>query len=501
MHSKLRHRPQNTYQSHGTSLGTTRRRSPLTVSSMEMLSEEERRKRKKHAVSKDPKLRQVAKTFRKETEAARARKAPTKRPRREQDPGPKPQKRAALPKDYQIKTAQTQVTGWGGGAADTYRADLSKPMAPETEAQKAARLAEYGYSAIDTGATSEQIAAHAEKVEAHRHEEEVAAAQQSFEDVGRRQINPLRESVVPDMPAAPTPQISLRPGTKAQMAGIMRKRELQSAVAGQTPVAAPAPKQVVQTQQPRDLTKMGQRDIEAEQRAQHEARGKQQYKEAQKKAAFGRGKAAFEHQQQQKFMADEAEKQMFQYMAGRHQGVRGVQPIALKDPTSKAYEQQRIKAVQAETQAMSEEEKYYAQKHDRQQQEAQIQQHHAKIIKMRQDLQGKEEERYWAERKGKQKILKETQAAFATQQEIAAMKPDTGIPAVSHIYGMEDKIKRNKKVVDSIQAAGGGGPRRSASKTEGVLRRNGGATGSQNLSGTAHRNHQGALQKRKTTSE
>ena len=127
---------------------------------------------------------------------------------------------------------------------------------------------------------------------------------------------------------------------------------------------------------------------------------------------------------------------MFQYMAGRHQGVRGVQPIALKDPTSKAYEQQRIKAVQAETQAMSEEEKYYAQKHGRQQQEAQIQQHHAKIIKMRQDLQGKEEERYWAERKGKQKILKETQAAFATQQEIAAAVGMTGVSSsIVRSYG------------------------------------------------------------------
>ena len=426
---------------------------------MEQMSEEERRKRKKQAVTKDPKLKQVAKTFRKETEASRKRKAPSKRPRRHEHPGAKPEKRAPLPKDYQIATAKSRVTDWGGGAADTYQADLSAPMAPETEAQTAARHAAYGYGSIDTGASSADIAAHAEKVELHRHEAaEVAAEQKAFEEVGQRKLNPLRETIVEDMPAPPTPQAtSLRPGHKAQIAALMRKRQLQSDVAART--AAPAPKQqpVVQMQQPRDFAKLGQRDIAAEQKAQFEAKGKQQFKEAQQKAAFERQKQAFEHAQQQKFLGDQAEKQMFQYMRGRHKGVRDVQPIAMKDPTSKAYEQQRIKDVQAEEQAMSEEEKYYAQKQKRQQEYGELQQQHAEFIKMRQDLHEKEEERYWTEREGKHKLQKEVREAFGAQQEMRQHKPDTGIPQVSHLYGLQDQIKRqrNKKVVDSIRATGG----------------------------------------------
>ena len=505
-----------TYGHHGQSIGSSReererrrkRKKDLKESFLIQESEEERRKRKKHAEIKDPKLQQVAKTFREETDVARSRKAPAKRARKHAHPGTKPKSRPVPTKTVSVDPAQrSQLQDWSG-SGDTYRADVSKPMTRETEAQKAARLAQYGYGAIDTGATKESIREHETKLEAHHKEQVVRAAkQETFEAHGKRQIAPLQETRVPDMPAPPTPQrTSLRPGTRAQMAGILRKRELQSAVVGQTPVAAPAPKQVVQTQQPRDLTKMGQRNIEAEKQAQFESGGRQQFKEAQQKAAFDRRKADFEHQQQQKFMGDQAERQLFQYMAGRHQGARDVQPIALKDPISKAYEQQRIKAVQAETQAMSEEEKYYAQRQGRQQQEAEIQQHHAKIIKMRQDLHGKEEESYWSEREGKHKLQKEVREAFGAQQEMRQHKPESGIPQESHLYGLQDQLKRqrNKKVVESIRATGGPRdvlhviPDPPPSKTS-VPGRNCGTKGSGNLPKAARNNHKGALQGRETS--
>ena len=133
-----------TYGHHGQSIGSSRerkkRKKDVKESFMIQEAEEERRKRKKHAESKDPKLRQVAKTFREETDVARSRKAPSKRPRKHAHPGTKPKSRPVPTKTVSVDPAQrAQLHEWSG-SGDTYRADLSKPMAAETEAQKAARL-------------------------------------------------------------------------------------------------------------------------------------------------------------------------------------------------------------------------------------------------------------------------------------------------------------------------------------------------------------------------
>ena len=456
----LKQKQRATYGHHGRSIGSSRddrkkRKKDVKETFMAHEAEAARRKRTKAAETKDPKLKQLAKHFREETEGARKRKAPSKRPRRHEHPGEKPKTRAPLPKDYQIATASGVGLDEWAGKGDTYRYKApAVPEAPETPAEKRAREERYAYKGA--GATTEQLAKHAEKVELHRHEEmKVAAEQKAFEEVGERKLNPLRETVVEDLPVPPTPtpkETSLRPGHKAQIAAIMRKRELQSDVAARPPVAAaPAPKQpVVQTQPPRDLTKLGQRDTVAEKQAQFEAKGRQQYKEAQQKAAFARQKAKFEHEQQQKFVGDHAEKQMFQYMVGRHKGLREVQPIVMKDPTSKTYEQQRIKAVQAEQHAMAEEERHYAKKQE-------VQQHRAKLREMEKALQEKEQATEAFAQQGQRQVLKETQEAFGAQQEIRRHKPDSGIPQESHLYGLQDQIKRqrNKKVVDSIQATGG----------------------------------------------
>ena len=141
----MKQRQRATYGHHGQSIGSSRddrerrkkRKKDVKESFMIQEAEEERRKRKKHAESKDPKLRQVAKTFREETEAARSRKAPVKRPTH---PGTKPKSRPVPTKTVSVDPAQrAQLHEWSG-SGDTYRADLSKPMAAETEAQKAARL-------------------------------------------------------------------------------------------------------------------------------------------------------------------------------------------------------------------------------------------------------------------------------------------------------------------------------------------------------------------------
>ena len=81
----MKQKQRATYGHHGQSIGSSReererrkkRKKDLKESFKIQESEEERRKRKKRAETKDPKLRQVAKTFREETDAARRQKAPT----------------------------------------------------------------------------------------------------------------------------------------------------------------------------------------------------------------------------------------------------------------------------------------------------------------------------------------------------------------------------------------------------------------------------------------
>ena len=147
----MRQKQRATYGHQGRSLGSSRddrkkRKKDVKATFMEHEDEAARRKRKKAAEIKDPRLKQVAKTFREETEGARKRKAPSKRPRRTQDPGEKPERRAPLAKDYQIATASGVGLDEWAGKGDTYRYQApAVPDAPETPAEREARHAMYSY--------------------------------------------------------------------------------------------------------------------------------------------------------------------------------------------------------------------------------------------------------------------------------------------------------------------------------------------------------------------
>ena len=198
----------------------------------------------------------------------RAQKAPKHRKRQHKDPGPAPKKRTVRA-DPELEARLKQATSgdlsaWERGMEKT-RATYggAVPETHESETQKSARLAEYSLNRY-AQPTAAELAKHQQEEQMHQQEaQQRKKAQLRFEQHGKRDIAPLAETIVQDEPALKAARdVKIAPGGQARIAGIMRKRKIQSAV----PAAVQAevlqegpgpPEPPRQFQQPRDLSQMG----------------------------------------------------------------------------------------------------------------------------------------------------------------------------------------------------------------------------------------------------
>ena len=146
-----------------------------------------------------------------------------------------------------------------GGLGESWGTLTNLPE-PETESAKAARLAEYGLAKY-AQPTAEEIAKHKQKEVLHHEERQQQAKEQAqFEEHGKRTIDP--SGFVAPQQVAPPPQkpekMGGATGHQAELAQIMRRRQIQSAVPVQTAeVLEEGPEPPRQTKQPRDLSQMG----------------------------------------------------------------------------------------------------------------------------------------------------------------------------------------------------------------------------------------------------
>ena len=187
---KLRRQDRGAYGGHGVYMGGSRdrrraRSSPHTVSARKHESEESKRKRKKHSEAKDPKTQKLAKSFRRDVEAARQGRDPMRRKLSVARPGPRPVERRverdpaleerlgrATRADYERQRAD-MAAARGRYASGSGAADLEQ----ETDAERLRRMKEYS---IDMGPTKADIAKH------DKAEEEFKAAEAEQAEQGAK---------------------------------------------------------------------------------------------------------------------------------------------------------------------------------------------------------------------------------------------------------------------------------------------------------------------------